>query len=202
MRSTARGARPFRIMVNLQSLQKPVSRQDPGATARIMAILQKLILIILVPLLGGLHPMHVSVTEIEFDDKEKRLEIMMRVFIDDLEVTLRQHFRQPELDVLEPAGQTLDDLMRTYLKSHFQLSLDGRPQAISYLGHERDHEAFIFYIEVEKVKKWKSIQVQNSIITEIYDDQSNLVHVTQAETVRSLRLTRTKPSDIITFDGK
>ena len=73
---------------------------------------------------------------------------------------------------------------------------------IKYLGHERDHEAMIFYIEVDKVKKWKSIQVQNSIITEIYDDQSNLVHVTLAEMVRSLRLTRTKPADIITFESR
>jgi len=153
-------------------------------------------------LAAWLHPMHVSVTEIEMDDKEKRLEIMMRVFIDDLELTLRQNFRQPELDVLEPRGQSLDELMQSYLKTRFQIGLDGKPQVIKYLGHERDHEALIFYIEVDKVKKWKSIQVHNSIITEIYDDQSNLVHVTIAETVRSLRLTRAKPADIITFESK
>jgi len=149
-----------------------------------------------------LHPMHVSVTEIEMDEKEKRLEIMMRVFVDDLELTLRRNFKQPELDVLEPKGQSLDQLMQEYLKTRFQISLDGKPQLVKYLGHERDHEAFIFYVEVDKVKKWKSIQVQNSIITEIYDDQSNLVHVTLAETVRSLRLTRAKPTDIITFETK
>ncbi|MEJ1236672.1 DUF6702 family protein [Chryseolinea sp. T2] len=149
-----------------------------------------------------LHPMHVSVTEIEMDEKEKRLEIMMRVFIDDLETTMRQSFRQPELDVLEPKGQSLDELMQTYLKTRFSVSLDGKTQVIKYLGHERDHEAFIFYVEVDKVKKWKAIQVQNSIITEAYDDQSNLVHVTRGETVRSLRLTRSKPSDIINFESE
>jgi hypothetical protein len=149
-----------------------------------------------------LHPMHVSVTEIEMDEKEKRLEIMMRVFVDDLETTLRHNLKQPELDVFKPKGQSLDEIMQTYLKSRFQISLDGKPQVVKYLGHELDHEAFIFYIEVDKVKKWKSIQVQNSIITEIYDDQSNLVHVTLTETVRSLRLTRAKPVDIITFESK
>lgn len=155
-----------------------------------------------VQLFAWVHPMHVSVTEIEMDEKEKRLEIMMRVFIDDLELTLREHYKQPELDILDPKGQSLDRLMEAYLKSRFRVSLDSKPQVVKYLGHERDHEALIFYIEVEKVKKWKAIQVQNSIITEIYDDQSNLVHVTVGETVRSLRLTRTKPSDIINFDTK
>jgi hypothetical protein len=165
-------------------------------------ILYSILIALPMQLAAWVHPMHVSVTEIEMNDKEKRLEVMMRVFVDDLEVTLRRNFKQPELDVLEPKGQSLDELMQSYLKPRFQVSLDGKAQVIKYLGHERDHEAFIFYIEVEKVKKWKSIQVQNSIITEIYDDQSNLVHVTVAEIVRSLRLTRTKPADIITFESK
>ena len=86
--------------------------------------------------------------------------------------------------------------------TRFSILLDGKTQLIKYLGHERDHEAFIFYIEVEKVKKWKAIQVQNTIITEAYDDQSNLVHVTRGETVRSLRLTRSKPVDIINFESE
>ncbi len=146
-----------------------------------------------------LHPMHVSVTEINMNDADKRLEITMRVFIDDLELTLRHHFRQPELDVLDPKGQTLDALMAGYLKDRFKIALDGKPQMVKYLGSERDHEAFIFYIEVEKIKKWQTIQVLNSIITETYDDQSNLVHVMVGETVRSLRLTRRQPSDILTF---
>jgi hypothetical protein len=167
-----------------------------------MMILYSLLVALPLQLAAWVHPMHVSVTEIEMNDKEKRLEIMMRVFIDDLEVTLRRNFKQPTLDVIEPKGQTLDELMQSYLKTKFQVTLDGKPQVVKYLGHERDHEAFVFYIEVEKVKKWKAIQVQNSIITEIYDDQSNLVHVTVAETVRSLRLTRTKPADVITFESK
>ena len=41
------------------------------------------------------HPLHVSVTEIEMDQKDKRLEIMMRVFMDDLEVTLREKYQKP-----------------------------------------------------------------------------------------------------------
>lgn len=167
-----------------------------------MMILYSLLIALPMQLAAWVHPMHVSVTEIEMNDKEKRMEIMMRVFIDDLEVTLRRNFKQPELDVLEPKGQSLDALMQSYLQPRLKVALDGKPQVIKYLGHERDHEAFVFYIEVEKVKKWKSIQVQNSIITEIYDDQSNLVHVTVAEMVRSLRLTRTKPADIITFESK
>jgi len=127
---------------------------------------------------------------------------MMRVFMDDLEVTLRETFKQPELDILNPKGLSVDQMMEDYLKTHFKIMLESKLQATKYLGHEQEGEAFIFYIEVNNVKKWKTIQIQNDIITEIYKDQSNLVHVTLQETVRSVRLTRNHPVDRLTFEVK
>jgi len=144
--------------------------------------------------------MHVSVTEIEMDEKDTRLEIMMRVFVDDLELTLKKGFQDPTLDILNPSKLTVDQMMTTYLGAHFKIMLDSKPQVIKYLGHEKENEAFIFYLEVDKVKKWKTIQVQNDIITEIFNDQSNLVHVTWTENVRSLRLTRSNPVDKLSFE--
>jgi hypothetical protein len=149
-----------------------------------------------------LHPLHISVTEIEFDEKDKALEIMMRVFVDDLEVTMKDRLKQPELDILSPKGITVDQMMSEYLNEHFQLSLDNKPQKIKYLGHEQEDEAFIFYIEVSNVKKWKTIQVMNSIIMEVFEDQSNLIHVTVKGKVKSLRLVKDKPMDKLTFDSK
>ncbi len=143
-----------------------------------------------------------SVTEIEFDEKEKRLEIMMRVFADDLELTMRKQLNQPELDIMSPKGTTVDQMMGEYLKNHFKISLEAKPQQTKYLGHEMEGEAFIFYIEVGNVKKMKMIQVQNDILMEIHNDQSNLVHVTVRGSIRSLRLTNEKQSDKLTFDGK
>jgi hypothetical protein len=116
------------------------------------------------------------------DHKDQRLEIMMRVFMDDLEVTLREKYKTPDLDVLNPKGRTLDQMVEEYLKVHFKIALDNKAQLMKYLGHEQEGDAFIFYIEVDKVKKWRTIQIQNDIIMEIYDDQSNLVHVTSNET--------------------
>jgi ABC-type microcin C transport system permease subunit YejE len=156
-----------------------------------------------VSLVISLHPIHISVTEIEFDEKEKSLEIMMRVFMDDLEVTLRNDTRQADLDVLEAhKNKTLDPIVSAYLKKQFKITLDNKVYDLSYLGHEEEGDAFIFYIEVQKVKKFKTIQIQNSIIMETHDDQSNLVHVTVREKVKSLRLTRNNPTDKLTFDLK
>lgn len=150
-----------------------------------------------------LHPIHVSVTEIEFDKKDQALEIMMRVFIDDLELAMRHHLNKPEFDILNPGKNiSLDALAAEYLDTHFKISLDGRPQKTVYLGHEREAEAFIFYIEVGNVRTWNTITVQNNIIMSTYDDQSNIVHVFVNDKVKSLRLTRNTPIDKLTFDNR
>jgi hypothetical protein len=147
------------------------------------------------------HPVHVSVTEIEYDQKEHALEIMMRVFIDDLELTLRNSRKDAELDILNPPkGTSTDQLIREYLQDHFNISLDNKLQKTSYLGHEREAEALIFYIEVKNVREWKTITIRNDIIMATHDDQSNLVHVYVGEKVKSLRLTRNTPADKLTFD--
>jgi hypothetical protein len=150
----------------------------------------------------ALHPMHISVTDIEYDEKEKSLEIMSRVFMDDLEVALRERFKAPELDVLSPKGRTLDDMMREYFSEKFTISLDRKLQKINYLGHEADGDSFVFYIEVTSVRKWKDIEVTSSILMEKFDDQSNMVHVTVRGDVKSLRLKKDTPTGKLSFDPK
>ncbi len=149
------------------------------------------------------HPIHISVTEITFDEKEKELEIVARIFLDDLEAAIRESRNQPGLNLLEPgAGTTTDLLVSAYLLQHVRISLKGTAQKIKYLGHETENEAMLCYIQVSNIKKIETIEVFNSVITELHDDQSNLVHVTVRGNVKSLRLMRDSPSGKLTFETK
>lgn len=151
---------------------------------------------------GSLHPIHVSVTEIEYDEKDKALEVMMRIFIDDTETLMRERLKQPGLDIMNPGTLSVDKMLSDYIQTQFAVSLDNKAQTVKYIGHEKDGDVFIVYLEVNPVKKWKTITVRNGVFTDIYDDQSNLVHVTVRGTVRSLRLTRGKVTDNLTFEIK
>lgn len=154
-------------------------------------------------LLGILHPLHISVTEIRYDEKEKELEIITRIFTDDLETAIRAYRAMPELDLLNPVGGvTTKELVSEYLLKHIKISLDGKPQRIEYLGMEQEPDALVCYIRVDNVKKWKTITVVNEVIVAAYSDQSNLVHVTAHGKVRSLRLMKNNSSGTLTFDSK
>ena len=147
-----------------------------------------------------LHPIHISVTEIQHNEKNKSLEIISRIFIDDLELSIRNSTKNENLDLLNPAnGLTTDKLVSEYLYAHLLVTVDGKAARINYLAHEIDDLAIVCYLEIEGVRKMKSIEVTNSVIQETHDDQSNLVHVTYGGPVKSMRLTSDKPSGKFEF---
>ena len=146
------------------------------------------------------HPIHVSVTEIAFDKPEKELEITSRIFIDDLETSIRNELNLSTLDLLKPVnGQTTEKLIGQYIRKHVVILLDGKAQPIKYLGQEVEGDALVCYMIVPDVKSFSTIKIQNDIIMELYPDQSNLVHITREGKTRSMRLQQDKLMDQITF---
>lgn len=145
------------------------------------------------------HPIHVSVAEIEYDPAEKELEIMIRIFIDDLENALRLYHRQDGIDILNPGKSSADKLIAPYLQDNFVVSIDNRQQRLQYLGQEVEGQAFICYILVSDVDSWKECEVTNSILQEMFDDQSNIVHVTRNGVTKSQRLVPHNPKGKFSF---
>lgn len=150
-----------------------------------------------------LHPIHISVSEINYSEKDKALQITSRIFIDDLELSIRAQRNEPELDLIEPRnGLTTEKMVMDYVLKHFTVKLDGKPQKMNFLGMEREEPALICYIEIENVKKIKTIEVFNDIIMETHDDQSSIVHLTYKGPVKSMRLTKSNPTGSFTFAEK
>jgi hypothetical protein len=149
------------------------------------------------------HPVHISVTEINYSEKDKALQIISRLFIDDLELSIRAKRKEPELDIMEPkAPLTTKQLVIDYLTDHFKVKLDGKPCKLNFLGVEKEDLSLICYIEIANVKKIKTLEVFNDAIMATHEDQSNLVHVTFKSPVKSARLTYNNPSEKFVFEKK
>ncbi len=80
--------------------------------------------------------------------------------------------------------------------------VDGKPATMNYLASEIEEPAIVCYLEIENVKKLKTITVTNTVIQETHDDQSNLVHITYKSPVKSYRLVREKPTETYKFEPK
>ncbi len=142
---------------------------------KMLAIYSKLLLALL--FYTPMHPLHVSTTEINFNAKEKSLEVSCRLFTDDFENILAKSYKA-KTDLAKAAlHKEMDALVKKYLAANLKYIVNGKSLTANYIGFEIDHEATNVYLEIENVSSLQSLSINNSILYDLFDDQLNILHV-------------------------
>jgi len=145
------------------------------------------------------HPLHVSTTEVNINAKDKTLEISTRIFSDDFESVLVKLYKQ-KTDLNKPALKSqMDALVKKYLLSHLQIKANGKTVALNYIGYEIDHEATNIYLEAEKITPPKTVEVNSTILYDMFDDQMSIVHVVKGSNRKSTKILYPDKSFTVNF---
>lgn len=147
----------------------------------------------------GLHPFHVSTTEINHNSADKVLEITCRIFTDDFENILRKNYKT-RVDLSsdkEKAG--MDKLVSDYIIKHLQLRTNDKTVSLNYLGFEIDHEAVNSYLQVENIVSVKKIEAVNSLMYDMYEDQIGIMHVMVNGNRKSTKLDYPNTNAVFSF---
>jgi hypothetical protein len=137
---------------------------------------------------GGLHPLHVSTTEINHNSTDKTLEISIKIFIDDFESCLsKQYHTKADLSA-DNVKSKMDTLVKKYISTHLQIKADDKVTLMNYLGFEKEEEVVNIYFEVEKISSVKKIEVNDIILHDLYDDQISIIHVVVGGNRKSTKL--------------
>jgi len=126
--------------------------------------------------LGLIHPFFVSMTDINYNNKEKELEISVRIFTDDLENTLRKYYSM-QIDILHPSDiKQMNGFVNDYIEKHLQLNVNGSPVQISFLGYEQQSESIWSYFEVKNINNVQKLNITNSLLHDYNTNQVNMIH--------------------------
>ena len=124
-----------------------------------------------------LHPLFISVTEIEHNKKEKTVEISCKIFTDDFEKTLRMNTKQ-KVDLLNPALKSqMEKLVNGYIQKHLIVQIDSRQVAMKFIGYEQQEEGISSYFQIDNIASIKKIQVFNNLLYEFNVQQMGIIHV-------------------------
>lgn len=133
------------------------------------------------------HPLHVSTTEVDFNAKEKTLEVSCRIYTDDFENILAKQSKT-KIDLSNPAvHKSMDEHVKKYIQSHLRFVVNGKATNINYIGFEKDDEATNVYVEIENVTNIQQLESRNSVLYDLFDDQMNILHVTRNGNRKSAR---------------
>lgn len=148
---------------------------------------------------SGAHEFYLSVTEIEYKAEQESLQIVTRVFIDDFQKVLNERY-QADIQLSEELEKgAVKENITKYIDQKLKIKIGGEFLQLNYLGKEYDTDQLILYIEVENVTAFNKIEVSNGILTDLFDDQKNVVHVKVGDKTKSLLLMREQQTDRLSF---
>lgn len=134
------------------------------------------------------HPFYVCVTEINHNAGDKTLEISCKIFADDFEKVLTQKYKSV-VSLAHPKDKaTLDKWINQYITGHLTIKTDGKTSQPAYLGFEKEEDAVFCYLQVDNVTAVKKIEVINTMLHDLNNNQINIMHVTVSGSRKSTKL--------------
>ncbi len=146
------------------------------------------------------HPFYTSMCQVDFNEKTHSLEISVRFYADDLIAAL-EYQGAPELFLGEKKEipQT-DSLTNAYIQSKYKFIVNGEKTEFTFIGKELDMDVVWCYFEIKKVSDLKQIEVQCSLLTELYDSQNNIIQITKNGVTKNMLLSKSKTVDSLKFE--
>ncbi|MUU77947.1 DUF6702 family protein [Winogradskyella endarachnes] len=167
-----------------------------------MKSLRILLVLIALPFLISNHNTHeyyVSVTEIGYSEKEKSLQIISQIFINDFETLLRKRYDESITLDSDIEHKMTETYMKRYLEDKLKISINGKTVNFNFIGKEYKEDITYCYLEIENVSKIKTLEVTNKLLFDVFSEQQNILRMKLLGKNRSFLLVPEKASCSLNF---
>lgn len=123
------------------------------------------------------HPIHISLTNIDFDEDESSFVIAVKIFKDDFQTVISKKYNV-EYNVDEELNSQTKTYVNKYFNENFSLYINNRKvdnNDLSFIKKETNFEAIWLYYKLNNIKDLKNIKLRSSFLDDLYPDQKNLV---------------------------
>ncbi|MBI2281818.1 MAG: hypothetical protein HYU68_14170 [Bacteroidetes bacterium] len=137
------------------------------------------------------HEFFVTVTEGEYKETENTFQFSIKFIGHDLEQALSASGIQ-ELNLGTNKELTeADKYLLMYINKHFSINCNDKNIPIKMIGKEVGNDDFIFcYLESEKVENIQNIEIKNTLLTEVFSAQENILHLKINDKINSISLNK------------
>lgn len=146
-----------------------------------------------------LHKFYVSITQVQFVPSKKRIEITSRIFLDDLNKVLEKKYQKKILTSTKTVSNEEQLILKKYLNDHFKIKVNGQSKAYQFHIVELEEDVAVVYLSVQEVKSVLQLDIQNSLLMDLYADQQNIMHFTGNGEKKSLNFTETSKVQMLKF---
>ncbi len=145
------------------------------------------------------HKFYVSVTQVDYNEEEKSLQIISRIFIDDIEEVLQERYDNSLLLNSNEETDKVDQYLGQYFKQKLKFTVNGKEVSFIFLGKEYEDDLVISYLEIENINSLDTIEISNEILMDLFEEQQNIVHVKKEDQRKSLILEDGRSTGVLKF---
>ena len=125
------------------------------------------------------HKFYLSVTTVDYSEKDRALQISSRVFIDDMDKLLQERYGLKANLATKDEASKANDFIEKYFRAKLAISVNGKEVPYDFLGKKYDNDLMICFLEIPGVdlNKLSSVAVQNEVLMDYFEEQKNVVHI-------------------------
>ncbi len=140
----------------------------------------------------ALHPVHVSIMSVEYSVEDKAFKGFLRIYYDDFLVDLRSIDDKTAEKGLSVNSEEAKVIIGLYLNKRLNLYEGGNILLPEVAGMSLADNELKLDLVYKMKKRSKNIRIYNSILSDIYPDQSNLVILRYGKFEEGIKLTPEK----------
>lgn len=158
------------------------------------------ILLFILPLFSfSVHKYYISLTEIEYKEKTQSVQMIMNVFIDDIENAINKDYKVDLQLTTKDELKKVDELFFNYLQKHFKVKINDTNVTYRFIGKEYEGDIVYFYLEIENITNIKTIEIQNDVLVNHFPEQQNLIKTAIKKERKSLFLDKKNDKGLLKF---
>lgn len=146
-----------------------------------------------------LHKFYVGVFQVDYKNDKKTFQITSRIFIDDLELALEKKYKKKVYLSTDKEIKESNQLVSAYFKDKLKIMVNDKVEEMIFLTMEYEDDVIICYHKIPFVNKINKLTIFNSILTEQFSEQQNLLHTNINSNKKSFLFTNKNIEESISF---
>jgi hypothetical protein len=149
----------------------------------------KLTVTVFLTLFSFLHPVHVSLLNIDIEPDTGNIQIVFKLFSDDFErIILQKYNVQLNITQKVDPGEQIETVNK-YIKESFEMVINGKKiENWEFVRNELDDLAIWLFYSSKYTGNIESVSLKDEVMMDLFDNQTNLVIFTYGDKQNGYRL--------------
>lgn len=149
---------------------------------------------------AGLHKFYVSTTAMEYVPEKKSLQIISKIFIDDLEDVLQARYDKNVSLATSKERPQDETYLKEYVMKKMKIWLDGEEVTLNYIGRKYEVDLVKVFLEVSPIEAFETLEMENNLLFDLTNEQQNIVHLKYVRNRKSMIMNPENPKGMLNLN--